>query len=108
MTVSTEGHYAVELVQLNGSTFNSSSARCLVLRNASVSFRQSRRLDVGEGTPSLGYYSRARQYSTLLISHMNLSACPNLGTDMIPTSLPHGINILSRLGTTPHNRVVTR
>jgi hypothetical protein len=38
-------------------------------------------------------------YSTLLISHMNLSVCPNLGTDMIPISLLHGINILSRLGT---------
>jgi hypothetical protein len=93
------------MVQLKFGKSRKVFASCYVMH---VSFRQSRRLDVGEGTPSLGYYSRARQYSTLFISHMNLSACPNLGTDMIPTSLPHGINILSRLGTTPHNRAVTR
>ena len=113
MAVSAEGHYAGPTQWFNSSSasrIRNVSFSCLVLRNGSLLPFPASTVFGGGWAGSL--YSRARQYSTLLISQMNLPVCPNLGTDMIPTSLPHGINILSRLGTPvtpPHrdNRVVT-
>ncbi len=82
---------------------------CLVLHNVIAPLPASTAFGRGHTPPWC--YSGAQQSSVLPISHINL--CPDLETDMNPTTLPH-MDPYSSLCTFgnfqhhPHNHVVTR
>src|SRR6266404_5934550 len=72
-------------VSVRVASSSSSDQSCLVLHNVIAPLPASTAFGRGHTPPWC--YSGAQQSSVLPISHINL--CPDLETDMNPTSLPH-------------------